>query len=759
MAGEVKQPGAYSLKNTATLFSSLYYFNGPTRLGSLRDIHLIRNNKKITSIDFYDYLLTGKKPQDSKLQLDDIVFIPPRMKTVRIEGEVNREGYYELKSEETLNDLIALAGGLKITAYLDRARVDRIIPFMDREDKGMDRAFTDVNLQDVINSEVKFSIQDGDQIKIFSVLEARNNAVYLDGAVTRPGIYDIGDSLRIKDLIKKADGLIGDAYIERLDVVRTKNNLTEKLIRLDLGKALDGDPDNNIKLQGMDKVQIYRMTEMVSKDTVAIKGHVKYPGRFFLKEGMTLFDLIFKSGGFLDEKYKKKTYLARADLIRLNEKTNTKEIIAFNLEKVLKGDGKANIILQPNDFVHIYSETEIRGDMRFVHIEGHVKNPGKYELFENNMRIHDLLFKAGGFDDPIFKSKTYLDRADLVRFDSSYLKQRIIPFSITNVLSNYESKENLFLSPGDEIRVYSDNIFAPSKTVTINGVIQKPGTYTFKVGSTVEDLILESGGIKDDIYRYRIEIARIDPSNEDLEEYAELINFDIDQLKTNSKTSNQFKNDIGGLSFKLKPYDLISIRPDPFFNIVQKKISLKGEVLYPGDYTILNANERVTDIIERAGGLLPSAYPEASIYTRKGFPLRVALDKILKNPRSNLNFFVQDNDEITIVPHGYIVIVNGEVNNGGVHKYVPGKRLGFYLKRAGGLSPEADKYNIWVDYPNGDSKKESQWSIRDPKIIDGSVINVGKKKESEPFDQTEFAKEVTSILANLAQALAIILLA
>ena len=156
---------------------------------------------------------------------------------------------------------------------------------------------------------------------------------------------------------------------------------------------------------------------------------------------------------------------------------------------------------------------------------------------------------------------------------------------------------------------------------------------------------------------------------------------------------------------------------------------------------------------------MPSAYPEASIYTRKGFPLRVALDKILKNPRSNLNFFVQDNDEITIVPHGYIVIVNGEVNNGGVHKYVPGKRLGFYLKRAGGLSPEADKYNIWVDYPNGDSKKESQWFIRDPKIIDGSVINVGKKKESEPFDQTEFAKEVTSILANLAQALAIILLA
>ena len=468
------------------------------------------------------------------------------MKTVRIEGEVNREGYYELKSKETLNDLIALAGGLKITAYLDRARLDRIIPFMDREDKGMDRAVTDVNLKDVINSEVDFFIQDGDQIKIFSVLEERNNAVFVNGAVTRPGIYDIGDSLRIKDLIKKADGLIGDAYMERVDVIRIKNNLTEKLIRLDLGKALDGDPDNNIKLQGMDKVQIYSMTKMVSKDTVSIKGHVKYPGRFFLREGMTLFDLIFKSGGFLDEKYKKKTYLKRADLIRLNEMTDTKEIISFSLEKVLKGEDKANIILRPNDFVHIYSQAEIRGDVRFVYIKGHIKNPGKYELFENNMRIHDLLFKAGGFDDPIFKSKTYLDRADLIRFDSTYLKQTVIPFSISNILSNYESKENLFLIPGDEIRVYSENIFNPSKTVTINGVVKNPGTYNYKSGSNVEDLILESGGIKEDIYRYRVEIARIDPLNENLDEFAELIKFDVDQLKTNSEFSKVSKIIIAG---------------------------------------------------------------------------------------------------------------------------------------------------------------------------------------------------------------------
>ena len=110
--GEVAQPGAYTVSPSATLFSSLYYFNGPTTLGSLREIQLIRGGKKIASIDFYDYLLTGKKPKDQKLQLDDVIFIPRRLKTVSIKGEINRSGIYELKPEESLTDLITMAGAM-----------------------------------------------------------------------------------------------------------------------------------------------------------------------------------------------------------------------------------------------------------------------------------------------------------------------------------------------------------------------------------------------------------------------------------------------------------------------------------------------------------------------------------------------------------------------------------------------------------------------------------------------------------------------
>ena len=155
--GEVAQPGAYTVSPSATLFSSLYYFNGPTILGSLRDIQLIRGGDNIKSIDFYNYLLTGKKPKDQKLQLDDVIFIPRRLKTVSISGEVNRAGIYELKPDENLTDLITIAGDLKVTAYLNRAQIDRIVPFEKRAELGMDRMFIDVNLEQVLQSDVGLS--------------------------------------------------------------------------------------------------------------------------------------------------------------------------------------------------------------------------------------------------------------------------------------------------------------------------------------------------------------------------------------------------------------------------------------------------------------------------------------------------------------------------------------------------------------------------------------------------------------------------
>ena len=211
-------------------------------------------------------------------------------------------------------------------------------------------------------------------------------------------------------------------------------------------------------------------------------------------------------------------------------------------------------------------------------------------------------------------------------------------------------------------------------------------------------------------------------------------------------------------NFRLKPYDLVSVRQDPFFRN-QRKVSISGEVLYPGDYTILHSNEKITDIINRAGGLRPNAYAEGSQYIRQGININASLADILKNPKSKLNFEVQDGDRILINLRPNIITINGEINTAGVHKYVPGKRLKYYLNLSGGITPNADRANIWVEYPNGDSKRYKRWALFSPKIIDGSSIIVGKKEEQEPFDATEYAKEMSTIIANLAQALAVLAIA
>ena len=298
---------------------------------------------------------------------------------------------------------------------------------------------------------------------------------------------------------------------------------------------------------------------------------------------MTLFDLIFKSGGFLDERFKSLTYLERAELVRVNINSDDKEIFPFNLKEVLNKEGIYDTVLRADDVVRIYSIAEIEGATRYVSIEGHVKSPGRYELFEENMRINDLLFKSGGFDDPIHRSKTYLKRADLIRYENDKITQIIIPFNLEDVLTDINSNENLVLLPEDKIRVYSEEIFNTIQPITIQGIVRKPGQYKYKIDMTLQDIILEAGGFETNLPRYRVEVARIDPLNKSLNDFADVITFNIDEKFGLSATAKNIspkeenKKDLN--KFLLNPYDLISVRADPYFSN-QKQVMVSGAVLY-----------------------------------------------------------------------------------------------------------------------------------------------------------------------------------
>ena len=167
--------------------------------------------------------------------------------------------------------------------------------------------YTDVNLGETLESKDEFPLQDGDHLQIYSILDLRQNVVELRGSVTRPGNYDIGDSLKLSELIKKADGLLGDAFLGRVDIVRIKPDFTEELIKLDLEK-LWREVLIRYQLTGLDKIRVYGTTEMIPRTYASITGHVKNPGRYTIQENMTLYDLIFKAGGFLDEEFKKQTF-------------------------------------------------------------------------------------------------------------------------------------------------------------------------------------------------------------------------------------------------------------------------------------------------------------------------------------------------------------------------------------------------------------------------------------------------------------------
>ena len=515
MLGEVAQPGAYTVSPSATLFSALYYFKGPTILGSLRDIRLIRDGVEISSIDFYDYLFTGKKPNDQKLQFDDVIFLPKRKKTITINGEINRPGIYELRSGEYLRDLISMAGELKITAYLDRAQIDRVVPFDKRLELRMDRMFNDVNLINVLGGEDKIELQDGDLIRIFSVLNMRKNVVDIEGAIARPGTYELGDSLKLSELLNKADGVLGDAYLDRVDIVRIKPDFNESIIKLNLKNILDGQLNSDISLQSLDRVKVYSMTEMISNTYVSINGHVKQPGRYKLQENMTLYDLIFKAGGFVDEEFKKKAYLKRAELVRLDDDGEEK-IIPFNLGLVLQNLDFAKTLMKADDAVRIYTKSEVRGDTRYVSITGHVKKPGRYELFENNMTLYDLIFMAGGFVDEEFKNKTYLERADLYRINKLDNKKQIISFNLSSIL-NREGFHSMALEPNDDIRIYSmEEILGKTRSVKITGNVKRPGKYElYENNMRVKDLLFMAGGFEDlefkeDIYFPRADLIRFE---------------------------------------------------------------------------------------------------------------------------------------------------------------------------------------------------------------------------------------------------------
>ena len=743
--GEVSQPGAYSINSSATLFSSLFYFDGPTTNGSLRDVRLIRDGKIIKKIDFYDYLLRGEKVNDEKLQRDDIIFIPLRGKTVSINGEVKKPAIFELQNTESFEDLLSISGGLKNSAYTKRAQIDRVIGPADRKKDDISRTIIDFSLNEYIfkkDKKLAIDLYDGDRITVFKISDLKNNIISVTGAVNRPGDYQITKNMTIVDLVEKADGVRGDAFLQKVDIFRQNDNFTRNQITIDLTKAFEGDNNNNVFLSSSDSIIVYSFNEMLDVFNVTIEGHVLNPGVQLYYEGMTLYDLVFNGGGFKNDRHLKNTYFERADLYRASDSTMTNKLISFNLDSLLSNNSDFNMKLVSGDRVVIYSNFDIFGDLsKSVIIEGLVKRPGEYEL-TSNLSLKQLFFIAAGFDDLEFFKGVFKDRVDILR-KGKIDQDQILSFNLSNILNDII---DVPLEDKDVVTVYSKSSFELNNEVSIDGEIINPGSYSLGYNMTIGDLILAAGGLTPDIVKFRAEVSRIDGLANIEGLLSDIYTFDITNTKEVFYSKIDTKNK---LNFKLQPSDIVIVRSAPL-NAKQDKVTILGFVNYPGDYIIAKSDEKVSSLINRAGGLKEEAYVRASSLKRNGVIIRLSFEKILKNPRSKFNFSVLAGDTITINSRPNLVIVDGEVNNPGNYQYFRGNSMNSYIKLAGGMTRDASRYSSFITYPDGTTKRLSYFTPT-AKVYDGSILTIGRKEEVEPFSLTQYATNLTEIYSEFLQ--------
>jgi len=658
--GEVKSPGGYTVSTYSTVFNSLYGVGGPTVKGSLRDVRLIRNGKIIAHVDLYNYLSGTEKMTDVHVQNNDIIFIPPRGKTVSVAGEVRRPAIYELLPGENLKRLIDIAGGVLPTTYLERIQVDHIVPAKDRVHGEGERAVKDVNFRNILNEGRDYPLADGDAVSLYPITEPARNYVDVEGAVRRPGTYQLEKVPRLRDVIMAADSLRPDAYLKRADVRRTRPDSTLEVLHVDLGQAMLNNPQENIALDSLDVITIYSIWEISPHRKVRIAGHVLRPGVFDFADSLTLYDLIFKAGGLQDSMYRLQTFLPRAEIMRLNPDGITKRTITFNLGAVLDTIPGTNQLLRPDDevVIHPINVAIVQNDT--VEVRGRVKNPGRFHL-TTNMNLRDAIYLAGGYTE---------DASTLVAEIA-----RVVPKGM-----------------GEDSLVY-------------------------------------------------VRFAKLPDLAEALE-----------------RGKPQSEEERAG-EFQLQRYDIIFVRPNPEFRL-QGTVKIEGEVRYPGEYALKFQNERLSDVIERAGGLRKSAFLLGGQMTRNGERVNVDFERALRKRATSYDVVLHAGDDITIPPSPNAVRVLGEVNNPGILSYIEGDDMWNYIDRAGGITDSAN-YAI-VHFPNGNAEKHGLGFFSgDPTLDDGSTVIVTKVPPPPPetiggTDVGDTIKDVFALLTSAATVIYIV---
>ncbi len=500
VAGAVKRPGTLTLPSLATLFNALYATGGPVENGSLRKIELIRGNKKILEADLYDFLLKGDQSANIFLQDNDLIRVPFADRQVRLTGQLNRAGIFEVRENEHLSDLLFFAGGFKANAYRGRVKGSRngelVKEIIDIESKGF----------------MTFKCNHGDSLHVDSLVEKYNNRVTIDGAVYKPGVYAWFKGQTLSDLVIKAAGLRGDAFLPRAVVLRTYENLKKESFSINLSQQTK----EGFELLNEDVVTIFSSDSLRNKFTVSINGPVKKPGIFVYSDSMTLQQLILMAGGFTDFATPTGIEIGRKQLSSQgNSPLEMDKVSVITLSLDMDFKNIADYRLLPNDIVSVKMDP-FKKSQSVVQVTGEVLYPGSYVLENRKDRLSAIINRSGGLlsyadinGAKLIRKKLLQDTASIkkavAKLDKSKnfgisdtvskkvegdeLSINEIALSLSKILKNPGSIDDIMLEDGDEILIPQ-----VKNVVTIAGAVLKPVSVQFNSSKNFKYYISSAGG-------------------------------------------------------------------------------------------------------------------------------------------------------------------------------------------------------------------------------------------------------------------------
>lgn len=498
--GEVAVPGTYTLSAFASVFHALYRAGGVNSIGTLRAVKVMRGERPVAVLDVYDYIMRGKLKDDVRLQDGDVIVVSPYLSLVHITGKVKRPMYYELKPEETMENLLKYAGNFTGDAYKKSVRVIR--------KSGREQQIYNVDDTDY----AAFRMDDGDEVSVDSVLQRFENRVEVRGAVYREGLYQLSAEVStVLQLIRKADGLRGDAFLNRAILDREHEDLTHEIIPVDVKGLINGVvPD--VALQKNDVLYIPSIHDLQEEATLTIHGEVANPGTYLYSDGMTIEDLVVQAGGLLEAAATTKVEVARRTKNPKSSDFSTVigETFVFDLKDgLLIGKGSGEFHLQPFDEVYIRRSPAYHAQQN-VSVEGEVLFSGSYALSKKNERLSDLVKKAGGITPDAYVKGARLVRKmteeELRRKDDMLRIARTgadsINVSQLDLADSYSVGINLDLAlarPGsdyDMVLREGDLLIVPEyvNTVKINGAVMYPNTVSYKKGESLRYYINQAGG-------------------------------------------------------------------------------------------------------------------------------------------------------------------------------------------------------------------------------------------------------------------------